>query len=185
MLHKYGENVTAVGPLWCSRESNKSKMYRKTGVCTLLLSELQKNNEVMIDLFAELKEQIQTLNKLLRQMLSWMPHSLADLPDFYVPLSWFYPPDLLKEWQYWWCPNEPGAHPISIHLCSLLLMSLKHQNNGINLLELDISAEERGEMCGSARCGLICVVLSTGLCPCNPKGISRIINLDKVPTFLH
>lgn len=64
-------------------------------------------------------------------------------------------------------------------------MPFKHQKNGINLLELGFFAEERGERCGSAKCGFICVVLSNGLCPYTPKGNSRIINLDKVPTFLH
>lgn len=43
-----------------------------------------------------------------------------------MPLSCFHLPDLLGDENIDGAPSEPGAHPLCIHLCSLLSMPLKH-----------------------------------------------------------
>lgn len=166
----------------CDAAGNPSQ--KGTEKLVLLLCWLQNYRTVKLESNEELKSKCRLwTSRCDRYFLSSC--SLDDQPEFLCAIELFLLTWSSEGMTILMVPQWAGAHPICIHLCSLLLMPHKHQNNGINLLELVIFAEVRGETCGSARCGLICMVLSKGLCPYSPKAISRIINLDNVPTLLH
>lgn len=99
---------------------------------------------------------------------------LTDLLEFLCAIELFFTYLI-----FWRDENRDGA-PVSlvrIHLRSLPLAPFTHQGDGINLLDLDIFAEERAEMSVSDRYGLTRAVLPNGFCPYNPMRISRIIKL--------